>query len=91
MKPMTVALDAVASCTSFCVMPPTPRSTNDSLTSSRSSFFRLPVNASSEPWTSALRMRLRRAVSPRWICSKMSSSRAPVPTTGVAAARPAKR
>ena len=37
LKPMIVALDAAASWMSFSVMPPTPRWTNDSFTSSRSS------------------------------------------------------
>ena len=77
LKPMIVALEAAASWMSFSVMPPTPRCTNASLTSSRSSFWRLSVSASSEPVTSALRIRLSVAVSPAWICSKMSSSRAP--------------
>ena len=62
---------------SFWVMPPTPRWTKASFTSSRSSLRRLSVSASSEPVTSALRMRLSVAASPAWICSKMSSSRAP--------------
>ena len=48
-------------------MPPTPSRTNDSFTSSRSSFFRLAVTASSEPVTSALMMRLSVAASPAWI------------------------
>ena len=61
---MIVALDAAASWMSFLVMPPTPRRTNDSFTSSRSSFRRLSVSASSEPVTSALRMRLSVAASP---------------------------
>ena len=59
-------------------MPPTPRWTKLSFTSSRSSLRRLSVTASREPWTSALSTRLSVAVSPRWICSKRSSSLAPV-------------
>ena len=78
---MIVAFDAAASWMSSLVMPPTPRRTNDSFTSSRSSFLRLSVTASSEPVTSALTMRLSVAASPAWIWLKMSSSRAPPPTT----------
>ena len=52
---------------SFSVMPPTARCTNASFTSSRSSLRRLSVSASSEPCTSALRMRLSVATSPAWI------------------------
>ncbi len=74
-----------ASWMSFSVMPPTPRCTNASFTSSRSSLRRLSVSASSEPVTSALSTRLSVAASPAWICSKMSSSLAPVCDTGVAA------
>ena len=81
LNPMIVALEAAPSCTSFSVIPPTPRCTNDSFTSSRSSFLRLSVSASSEPWTSAFRIMLSVATSPRWICSKMSSSFTPVPIT----------
>ena len=58
-------------------MPPTPRWTKLSLTSSRSSLRRLSVMASSVPWTSAFKMRFSVADSPRWICSKRSSSLAP--------------
>ena len=89
LKPMIVAVDAAASWTSLSLMPPTPRCTNDSFTSSRSSFLSDSVSASSDPCTSALRMRLSVAVSPRWICSKMSSSRTPVPMTELEPARPA--
>ena len=81
---MMVAVEAWASSTSYSVIPPTPRWTKLSFTSSRSSLRRLSVTASSEPWTSAFRMRLRVAVSPRWICSKRSSSLAP-PRADVAA------
>ncbi len=42
--------------------------------------WRLSVTASSEPCTSAFTIRFSVAVSPRWICSKMSSSLAPEPT-----------
>ena len=83
---MIVALDAAASWTSLWVMPPTPRWTNDSLTSSRSSLRSASVSASSEPVTSALRTRFSVATSPCWICSKMSSSLAPPLVT--AASRP---
>ena len=74
---MIVAFEAAASCTSFSVIPPTPRWTNASFTSSRSSLRRLSVIASSVPWTSAFKIRLSVADSPRWICSKRSSSLAP--------------
>ena len=69
-----VALEAAASCTSFSVMPPMPRSTKLSLTSSRSSRLSDSVTASSEPCTSAFSTMLSVAVSPREICSKRSSS-----------------
>ena len=59
-----VALDVAASWTSFSVTPPTPRCTNDSLTSSRSSLRSDSVTASSEPFTSALTMRFSVAASP---------------------------
>ena len=75
---MIVAFDAFASCTSFSVMPPTPRCTMTSFTSSRSSLRSDSVHASSEPWTSAFNTMLSVAVSPRWICSKRSSRRAPL-------------
>ena len=74
---MIVALEAAASCTSFSVMPPMPRRTKLSFTSSRSSRFSDSVTASSEPCTSALSTMLSVAVSPREICSKRSSSLAP--------------
>jgi hypothetical protein len=61
---MIVALAVAANWTSFSVTPPTPRCTNDSLTSARSSLRRLSVSASSEPVTSALRMRFSVAASP---------------------------
>src|ERR671911_586402 len=76
---MIVAFDAAASCTSLLVMPPTPRWTKDSFTSSRSSLRRASVSASSEPVTSALRTRLSVATSPCWICWKMSSRLDPAP------------
>ena len=65
---------------SFSVIPPTARCTNVSSTSGRSSLRRLSVTASSEPCTSALRIRLSVAVSPDWIWLKMSSSLVPVLT-----------
>ena len=74
---MMVALEATANWTSFSVIPPTPRCTKLSFTSGRSSLRRLSVMASSVPWTSAFKMRLRVAASPLWICSKRSSSLAP--------------
>ena len=58
LKPMIVAFVADASVMSFSLMPPTPRCTNASFTSSRSSLRRLSVRASSEPCTSAFTMRL---------------------------------
>src|SRR5665213_4469028 len=75
---MIVALEALASWTSFSVIPPTPRCTITSFTSSRSSLRSDSVHASSEPWTSAFKTMLSVAVSPRWICSKRSSNRAPL-------------
>ena len=57
---MIVALDAAASWMSFSVMPPTPRWTNASLTSSRSSLRSASVSASSEPVTSALSDQVQR-------------------------------
>ena len=74
---MMVALAVAANWMSFSLIPPTPRCTKASWTSSRSSRRRPSVTASREPWTSALTIRLRVAASPRWICSKMSSKRAP--------------
>ena len=77
LKPMIVALEVAASWMSFSVMPPTPRCTKASLTSSRSSLRRLSVSASSEPCTSAFTIRFSVAASPAWIWLKMSSSLAP--------------
>ena len=74
---MIVALDADASWMSFSVMPPTPRWTNAIFTSSRSSLREALGERFERTVTSALTMRLSVAASPAWICSKMSSSRAP--------------
>ena len=74
---MIVAPDAAAIVTSLSVMPPTARCTNDTFTSSRSSFRRLWVTASSEPCTSAFNTKVSVAVSPLRIASKRSSSFAP--------------
>ena len=60
-------------------MPPTPRCTNDSRTSSCSwsSLRSASVSASSEPWASAFTMRFSVATSPRCTIAKTSSRRAP--------------
>ena len=62
---MIVALVVAASVMSFSVMPPTARCTKVRSTSLRPSLRRLSVTASSEPCTSALRIRLSAADSPR--------------------------
>ena len=79
LKPMTVAFETTARSTSDSVIPPTPRWTNDSRTSSCSwsSLRSASVSASSEPCTSALTTRLSVATSPRCTIAKMSSRRAP--------------
>ena len=73
-------------------MPPTPRCTNDSRTSSCSwsSLRSASVSASSEPCTSALSTRFSVATSPRCTIAKMSSRRAP-PASIIGCARLAAR
>ena len=79
LKPITVAFDTAARSTSDFVIPPTPRSTNDSRTSSCSwsSLRSASVSASSEPCMSAFTRRFSVATSPRCTIAKMSSRRAP--------------
>jgi hypothetical protein len=64
---MIVALVVAGELMSFSLMPPTPRCTNASFTSSRSSA-EASVTASSEPCTSALTIEVEGGASPAWIC-----------------------